>query len=76
MAFFIDTNPFWEAVKITPRILTQPHVVLAVQNSQQEINAIKQSNEIIQESKLPSNREEHYEAINSKEQEEAYRKSL
>ena len=66
---FSETHAVWQAFRLAPRILVEPHVVLAKQKARQEVKAIKQSNKLIQELKFPGNK-----TISENAQEEAYKK--
>ena len=66
---FSETHAVWQAFRLAPRILVEPHVVLAEQKARQEVKAIKQSNKLIQELKFPGNK-----TISENAQEEAYKK--
>ena len=46
---FSETHAVWQAFRLAPRILVEPHVVLAKQKARQEVKAIKKSNEIMKE---------------------------
>ena len=51
MFVFSETNSFWQAVNITPRVLTRPDQVLAEQKAQQKGKAMKQANKSLKDLK-------------------------
>jgi len=72
MFVLAETRPLFEAFKIAPRVLTQPHKVLAEQKEQQEVKAINEVSEFFQlynQSEAGS-----LKRISSKSQEEACKK--
>ena len=46
MFVFSETHPLFEGLKLAPRILTEPHKVLAEQKAQQEVKVLKESNRL------------------------------
>ena len=67
-----ETHSFFEAYKIAPRGLTQPHKVLAEQKAQQEVKAINEASKFFH---LDNQSEGgSLKTISSKSQEEAYKK--